>query len=58
MSRSFFDTNVLFYACDPTDPVKQEAARELIATASAADQGVVSVSVLGEFFFRHGAGQE
>jgi len=41
---------VLFYACDPTDLAKQQMAQTLIASASNLQDGVVSVSVLGEFF--------
>ena len=50
MSKSFFDTNVLFYACDPTDAAKQETAQGLIAAATDLENGMVSVQVLGEFF--------
>jgi hypothetical protein len=32
--RSFFDTNVLVYACDSSDPGKQTTALHLIAEAS------------------------
>lgn len=48
--KRFFDTNVLVYACDSTDPGKQATALKLIAEDSAQGSGVLSVQVLGEFF--------
>ena len=48
--KRFFDTNVLVYACDSTDPGKQATALKLIAEASAQGSGVLSVQVFGEFF--------
>ncbi len=48
--RQFFDTNVLVYGCNSTDPDKQAAALRQIAEASAAGTGLLSVQVLGEFF--------
>ena len=49
-AKRFFDTNVLVYACDSTDPAKQATALQLITEASAQGSGVLSVQVLGEFF--------
>jgi len=43
----FLDSNVLIYAYDPVDPVKQETARALVRGAPA--QLCVSVQVLAEF---------
>lgn len=48
--KRFFDTNILFYAYDTSDPVKQSAAEGLIRQAAADASGVVSTQVLGEFF--------
>jgi predicted nucleic acid-binding protein len=50
--RRFFDTHVLVYACDSTEPGKQATALELISEASAQGSGVLSVQVLGEFLPR------
>ena len=49
-SRDFFDANILIYAYDPRDPVKQAVAERLLADALARETGVVSAQVLGEFF--------
>ena len=46
-SKDFFDTNVLVYAHDPRDPVKQALARRLLTDAISNDTGVVSAQVLG-----------
>ncbi len=48
--KKFLDTNVLFYACDSSDPHKQAIALQLIADLSAKRTGVLSTQVLGEFF--------
>ena len=48
--RRFFETNVLFYACDATDPAKQSVAIKCIADAAANDSSALSVQVFGEFF--------
>lgn len=45
--RRFLDTNVLVYAFDNAEPIKQARARELLADGSAF---VLSAQVLGEFF--------
>ena len=49
-SRDFFDANVLVYAYDPRNPVKQQRALDLLADALANDTGVLSAQVLAEFF--------
>ena len=49
-SRDFFDANVLVYAYDPRNPVKQRRALDLLANALANDTGVLSAQVLAEFF--------
>ena len=46
----FFDTNVLYYACDNTDAAKQQTALELLNEATAVGDGHISTQVLGEFF--------
>ncbi len=48
--KRFFDTNILFYAYDTSDPGKQSTAEGLIRQAAADASGVVSTQVLGEFF--------
>jgi predicted nucleic acid-binding protein len=48
--KQFFDTNVLFYAYDTSDPAKQAIAENLVRQAAADASGVVSIQVLGEFF--------
>jgi predicted nucleic acid-binding protein len=48
--KRFFDTNILVYACDSSEPAKQKRALELIAEASTQDSGALSVQVFGEFF--------
>ncbi|WP_076997175.1 PIN domain-containing protein [Variovorax sp. KK3] len=47
---AFFDTNVLVYCVDPRDAAKQARARELVASASAGNAGMVSTQVLIELF--------
>jgi predicted nucleic acid-binding protein len=49
-AKLFFDTNVVFYAYDVSDPAKQSAAQALLHQAAAGGTGVVSAQVLGEFF--------
>lgn len=49
-AKRFFDTNILVYACDSSEPAKQTRALELIAEASTQANGALSVQVLGEFF--------
>lgn len=46
----FFDTNVLVYAVDPGDPVKQERALRLYARSVADRSFVISTQVLIEFY--------
>lgn len=48
--RYFFDTNVLVYSRDPSDPRKRDVARVLIEDAITADAFVVSAQVLAEFY--------
>jgi predicted nucleic acid-binding protein len=48
--RAFFDSNVLVYADDPRDAVKQERALRLIEDHMKMRSGVVSVQVLQEYF--------
>lgn len=49
-ARTFLDTNVLVYAEDPIDRVKQQRAQELIVEHRRNKTGVVSLQVLQEFF--------
>ncbi len=46
----FFDTNILVYAYDTHDPVKQKIANHLILESIHNHCGWVSVQVFGEFF--------
>ena len=46
----FFDTNVLLYCTDSTDPKKQAQSRELVARSAMAGQAVLSTQVLIELF--------
>ena len=48
--RDFFDTNILIYAADRSEPRKQSQARRLLKNAIENETGTVSVQVLGEFF--------
>jgi predicted nucleic acid-binding protein len=47
---SFFDTNVLVYVDDDSDPAKQRLAGELFAEHRRHRTGVVSLQVLQEYF--------
>jgi len=49
-ARQFLDTNVVVYAYDTSDAVKQAKAQGLLANAVRKGDGAVSVQVLGEFF--------
>ena len=48
--KQFFDTNVVIYAYDDSDPAKQSEARSRLLNAAASSTGVLSTQVLGEFF--------
>ena len=48
--RTFFDTNVLVYAVDASDPARQDAAIDRFARALREDQIVLSTQVLQEFY--------
>ena len=48
--RDFFDTNILVYAADRSEPEKRSQAQRLLKTAIENETGAVSVQVLGEFF--------
>jgi len=51
MSASrFLDTNVIVYAYDTSDPVKQAKAQALLTSAIRQNSGAISTQVLGEFF--------
>lgn len=49
MSRDFIDTNVIVYANDTRDAIKQQRAVALIADALRSGNGVVSTQVLQEY---------
>ena len=48
--RCFFDTNVIVYAHDDSEPKKRDRARELLAAAIQDGSGVISAQVLGETY--------
>ena len=50
MPRTFFDTNILVYAEDKSEPVKQAKAIELFEEHRRNHTGVVSLQVLQEYF--------
>ena len=50
LPRTFFDSNILIYAEDAADPLKQMKAVELIVDHGRQRSGVLSVQVLGEYF--------
>jgi predicted nucleic acid-binding protein len=49
-SEVFIDTNVLVYAMDATEAVKQGLALSLLDSLARAGMGSISTQVLGEFF--------
>ena len=49
--RYFIDSNVLIYMYDTSEPQKQRFAEELVTGLTQRGNGVLSVQVLGEFFF-------
>ncbi len=49
-ARSFFDTNILVYADDRSEPKKQRQALDLIAEYRRSGSGVLSLQVLQEYF--------
>lgn len=49
--RLFFDTNILVYASDTSEPVKRAQAKSVIDDAVQTGNGVLSVQVLGELFY-------
>ncbi len=46
----FLDTNVIVYAYDTSDPIKQAKAQALLTAAMRQRDGAISTQVLGEFF--------
>jgi len=49
MSKTFIDTNIVVYANDKRDPVKQKTAVNLIAALMDSGGGVISTQVLQEY---------
>ena len=47
---SFFDTSILIYAVDHTDPVKRRKAGELLEREAGAGNAIISTQVLQEFY--------
>ena len=48
--KVFFDSNILIYAYDTRDPIKQNQAQALLLKATQSQTAVLSSQVLGEFF--------
>ena len=48
--RTFFDTNILVYADDGAEPIKQRKALDLIKGHRRGHTGVASIQVLQEYF--------
>jgi predicted nucleic acid-binding protein len=48
--RIFLDTNVLVYAYDSSDPLKQKRAQEILRSGMLSGSACVSAQVLGELF--------
>ncbi len=48
--KYFFDTNVLVYMQDASDPVKQQKARSLLSTHLSNGSAVISTQCLQEFY--------
>jgi predicted nucleic acid-binding protein len=48
--RVFFDTNVLVYAYDRSEPRKQQRAAEVLAAFGNTGRGAISTQVLAELF--------
>jgi len=50
VKRCFFDTNVIVYAHDDSEPAKRDRARQLLGDALQDGSGVISAQVMGETF--------
>jgi predicted nucleic acid-binding protein len=50
LQRTFLDTNILVYADDAANPVKQRKAIDLITAHRSLQTGVLSLQVLQEYF--------
>ena len=48
--KVFLDTNIVVYAFDSADPVKQKRAWEILETAASAGSVTISTQVLQEFY--------
>ena len=48
--KTFLDTNILVYAYDNDEPVKQSRAREILMQGIEDETAVLSVQVISEFF--------
>ena len=48
--KIFIDTNVLVYAYDADEPIKQARAREILKRGIEDETAILSVQVVGEFF--------
>jgi predicted nucleic acid-binding protein len=48
--RRFFDSNVLVYAYDSSEPVKQNVAQGLLREGLLARDAIISAQTLSEFF--------
>lgn len=50
MSKIFVDTNILVYAADGSEPMKQKTSRMLLKALRNEQSGVISTQVLQEFY--------
>ncbi len=50
MTKVFIDTNILVYAMDTFDPVRQKRCRELLSLLNTDTRGVISTQVMQEFY--------
>lgn len=48
--RSFLDTNILVYAYDVREPIKQARVQEILKQGIEDETAILSVQVIGEFF--------
>ncbi len=50
MSRAFFDTNILVYLCDCSNPERQRVAKMLVEEVGSMQSGCISTQVVQEFY--------
>ncbi len=50
LDKTFIDTNILVYAYDTDEPIKQARAQEILKRGIEEETAILSVQVVGEFF--------